>query len=93
MIQHITMYTTDWCGDCRTAKRFLRDAGIEFEEINIDRDPSAAQRVIGWSGGRRVIPTLDIRTGDGRQTILHNPGLRALAFALGIGEEVEREDH
>jgi mycoredoxin len=93
MHHHITMYTTDWCGDCRTARRFLKSLGIEFNEINIDQNPAAAQQVINWSGGRRVIPTFDIRTPEGQAIILHNPGLHALALALGIGEEVDNENH
>ena len=83
----ITMYSTEWCGDCRNAKRFLKSYNIQFAEIDIDRDESAAQRVIDWSGGRRVIPTFDIRGIDGKQVILHNPRLPELEHVLGVHNE------
>lgn len=89
----ITMYTTEWCSDCRSAKRFLNSRGIEFEEINIDRDEIAAQKVIDWSGGRRVIPTFDIHTAEDEHVILHNPGLRSLASVLEQGQKDNDDNH
>lgn len=77
------MYSTSWCGDCRRAKRFLREAGIDFSEIDIDKDEKAAQQVVDWSGGRRVIPTFYITKDDDKiPTILHNPRLSLLAEAV-----------
>ncbi|MDD8018280.1 MAG: glutaredoxin family protein [Bacteroidota bacterium] len=81
----ITLYSTPWCGDCRNAKRFLKEAGIAYDEIDIDQNEQAAQQVIDWSGGRRVIPTFHIVTGDAQQPlILHNPPIQKLAAVLGI---------
>lgn len=81
----IVMYSTSWCGDCRNAKRFLREAGIEYKEIDIDNDEKAAQQIIKWSGGRRVIPTFYITTNDDDPpTILHDPRLSTLARSLQI---------
>jgi glutaredoxin len=78
-MEKITMYSTQWCGDCRVAKRFLTEKRIPFDEIDIDRDSAAADRVIRWSGGRRVIPTFHIECSGTQDTIvLHNPGLTAL---------------
>ncbi len=75
----ITMYSTPWCGDCRNAKRFLKNSGIEYSEIDIDQNDSAAQQVIDWSGGRRVIPTFHITACDqSTSLILHNPKLNDL---------------
>jgi mycoredoxin len=59
----IKIYTTTSCGDCRAAKRFLTEKKIEFEEINIEEVPGAAEIVIQATDGRRAVPTLDI---DGR---------------------------
>jgi mycoredoxin len=87
----ITMYSTEWCGDCRNAKRFLKGYNIQFVEVNIDRDETAAQQVISWSGGRRVIPTFDIRTSEGKRTILHNPKLTELQCVLQISDEQSDE--
>ncbi|MGH2567667.1 MAG: glutaredoxin family protein, partial [Bacteroidota bacterium] len=74
-----------WCGDCRVAKQFLNKQGISFQEIDIDRDDAAAQQVIDWSGGRRVIPTLLIECSQSSQpVILHNPPLSKLAEILSV---------
>lgn len=81
----ITMYSTQWCGDCRNAKRFLKEQGIEYHEIDIDQDEKAAQQVIDWSGGRRVIPTFYIeREEEAKPLILHNPPIARIARELDI---------
>ena len=51
MPQKIRMYSTQWCADCRTTKRFLKSRDISFEEVDIDNDEESAQKVINWSGG------------------------------------------
>lgn len=86
MRQKIRMYSTQWCADCRTAKRFLKSRNISFEEVDIDEDEQSAQRVISWSGGRRVIPTFEIYCGEStaNPVILHNPRTRLLAKVLRI---------
>ena len=53
------MYAVSWCGDCRKARDFLDDHGVEYTEINIDRDPEAAAEVIRRMG-KRAIPQLVI---------------------------------
>ncbi len=88
----ITMYSTQWCRDCHNAKRFLNEAGITYDEVNIDEDEQAAQQVIGWSGGRRVIPTFHIlKDGSLIPVILHNPPLLQLALAIK-GDERDVSD-
>ncbi|HEX2863976.1 MAG TPA: glutaredoxin family protein [Deinococcales bacterium] len=54
----IKMYTTSWCPDCTAAKRVLSARGIAFEEIDIERDETAAAFVMRVNGGRRSVPTL-----------------------------------
>lgn len=84
-MENITVYSTQWCHDCRITKRFLRDKDISFTEIDIDRDDAAAEQVIQWSGGRRVIPTLLIQCSESqKQVILHNPPLAKLAEVLTV---------
>ena len=34
----ITIYTTSWCGPCKSAKRFLSDQGFDFTEIDIEKE-------------------------------------------------------
>ena len=54
------MYTAPWCPDCRRAKSFLKERGVEFHEVNIEEDPFAEEIVIRANDGRRKIPTLEI---------------------------------
>ena len=65
----LTMYTTTWCGFCRTLKSQLARAGIEVTEVDIEGDPAAAEFVMSVNGGNQTVPT--IRFPDG--TALVNP--------------------
>ncbi len=56
----IRMYTTGSCPDCYAAKRFLKERRIEFEEINIEGDPSVIEYVKSVNGGKRSVPTFEI---------------------------------
>jgi mycoredoxin len=77
-----TMYTTDWCGFCARLKSGLNRAGIEFDEVDIERNEDAAVRVMQVNGGNQTVPTLEFSDGSA----LTNPSvaqvqekLRALA--------------
>jgi glutaredoxin len=57
----VMMYCTPWCPDCRKARSYLRERGIEFMEVDISRDRAAARRVRAWASGNETTPTFDIR--------------------------------
>jgi mycoredoxin len=57
---HVTIYGTKWCCDCRRAKQFLRERGVEFREVNIDDAPDAEELVLRVNQGRRKVPTLEV---------------------------------
>lgn len=63
MERKIRMYTTRWCPDCWRAKQFLKRLGLDFEEINIEEVPDAAEFIMSVNGGRRRVPTFEL---DGR---------------------------
>lgn len=77
--KNIIMYTTSWCPDCRAAKRYLSSKGLHWEEVDIEKDEDAAERVVQWSGGYRTVPTFDI---DG--TIVVDFDRPKLNAALGL---------
>lgn len=56
----ITMYTTAWCPDCWRAKRFLKERGVSYREVNIEEDESAEEIVIRANDGLRKVPTLEV---------------------------------
>ncbi|HEV7513690.1 MAG TPA: glutaredoxin family protein [Candidatus Acidoferrum sp.] len=56
----ITMYTTAWCPDCRRAKSFMKERGVEFREVDIEEDPTGEEIVMQANHGKRKVPTLQI---------------------------------
>lgn len=46
----VTVYTTTPCPWCERAKALLRKRGMEFEEINMARDPEGRQRLVELTG-------------------------------------------
>lgn len=60
----LTMYTTTWCGFCKNLKRQLGKAGVEVNEVDIERDPEAANFVESVNGGNQTVPTLVFADGS-----------------------------
>lgn len=79
--RRVKVYTTTRCGDCTMAKALLERAGVDYEEIDIDREPGAAATVLAINGGYRTVPTLLLP--DGR--VLVEPSREALLSALDLG--------
>jgi len=79
----ITMYSADWCGDCRRSKRLLDDLNVTYTLIDIEADSAAADKVIEINGGMRSIPVIVFADG----THLTEPSdiaLKAKLTLLGI---------
>ncbi len=69
--EQITMYTTPWCGFCKRLKSQLARDGITLQEVDIERDPAAAEYVTEVNGGNQTVPTLVFADG----TAMTNPSL------------------
>jgi mycoredoxin len=67
----VTMYTTPWCGYCVRLKKMMQLEGIEYAEVDIERDPAAAEIVMQANGGNQTVPTLVFADG----TALTNPSI------------------
>jgi len=59
----IKVYLTSWCWDCRRAKKFLMEHGVEYEGIDIDESVDAEELVLRVNDGQRKVPTFEV---DGR---------------------------
>jgi glutaredoxin 3 len=46
----VTVYTTDHCSKCASAKMLLGRRGIGYEEINLSRDPDGREELIRRTG-------------------------------------------
>ncbi len=56
----IKIYSTAWCPDCRAAKSFLKERGVQFTEVNIEEDPSGEAIVLKANQGRAKVPTFKV---------------------------------
>lgn len=56
----VTMYSTDYCGYCRAAKRLLTERGIPFTEVDLTHDPAQRAAVSQRAGGWQTVPMIFI---------------------------------
>ena len=54
----VTMYSTPWCGYCHRLKAQMDREGIDYQVVDIEADPSAAELVMAVNGGHQTVPTL-----------------------------------
>jgi glutaredoxin len=59
-MERITIYTTALCPDCRYAKSFLRERGVDFREVNIEGNELAEEIVLKANDGLCRVPTLEV---------------------------------
>lgn len=58
MSESIKVYSTAWCPDCTAAKAVLQSMAVDFEDINIEETPEAADIVLALNNGNRTVPTI-----------------------------------
>ena len=58
MSSQVTMYTTPWCGYCHRLKSQMDREGIEYDIVDIEQQPEAAQVVESANNGNQTVPTL-----------------------------------
>ena len=49
-MSRVTLYTTDPCARCVTAKTLLSRRGVGYEEINLAKDPDGRAQLAGRTG-------------------------------------------
>ena len=79
----VTMFTTQWCGYCVRLKKLMQREGIEFAEVDIENDASAAELVMQANGGNRTVPTLLFANG----AALTNPSIDQVKSQLAHPSE------
>src|SRR5918999_5146353 len=50
VVTRLTVYTTEPCGYCRTAKALLDRRGIPFEEVNLAKDADGRAELVARTG-------------------------------------------
>lgn len=58
-IPQITLYSSAICGYCVAAKNFLKSRGLTWEEVRIDTDPAARERMVAMAK-RTSVPQIFI---------------------------------
>ena len=76
-VSKVMIYSTTWCGHCRRLKAQLGRAGIDFHEVDIERDAAAASFVAGANGGNQTVPTVLLPDG----AVLTNPTIEQIIAA------------
>ena len=46
----VVLYTTEPCGFCRQAKALLQARGVEYEEVNLAKDPNGRADLVALTG-------------------------------------------
>lgn len=55
----VTIYSTTWCAFCHAAMSYLDSLGVKYNDIDIEKDPTAAKEAIEKSGSMGV-PVIDV---------------------------------
>lgn len=55
----IILFTTPTCSYCRVAKKYLRERGVPFKDVDVSKDPIAARDMVRRSG-QQGVPVIDI---------------------------------
>jgi glutaredoxin 3 len=60
LMPEIVIYTKSTCGYCHAAKDLLRRKNAPYEEISVDGDPAAQQKMSERAHGRWTVPQIFI---------------------------------
>lgn len=74
----VKIYSTEWCPYCKTAKQFLQEKKVKFEEFHVDKDEKAAKKMVEISG-QSGVPVLHIGS-----TIIVGFDVEKIMKALGL---------
>jgi glutaredoxin 3 len=56
----VEIYTTAICPYCVSAKNFLKQKGLGYDEVRVDLDPARRDEMLTRSAGRRTVPQIFI---------------------------------
>jgi glutaredoxin 3 len=56
----VEIYTTRYCGYCRSAKALLARKGVTYSEIDVTGDHAGRSRMVERANGRMTVPQIFI---------------------------------
>ena len=57
--KRVIVFSTPTCTQCNSAKRYLRERGVRFRDVDVSRDPVAARDMVKRSG-QQGVPVIEI---------------------------------
>ncbi len=57
--KRVIVFSTPTCSFCNMAKKYFREKGVKFTDVDVSRDPAAARDIIRRSG-QQGVPVIDI---------------------------------
>ena len=55
----VIVFSTPTCSFCNMAKKYFREKGVRFRDVDVSRDPTAARDMVRRSG-QQGVPVIDI---------------------------------
>ena len=55
----VIVFSTPTCSFCNTAKKYFREKGVRFRDVDVSRDQAAARDMVRRSG-QSGVPVIDI---------------------------------
>lgn len=83
MAKPVTIYSTQTCGYCKSAKEFMDSRGVAYQEVDVGIDQARAREMIEKSG-QMGVPVIVVGDGTEEELIVGFDQNR-LATALGLG--------
>ncbi len=81
MAKNALIYTTNTCAYCGPAKDFLKQKGVDYEEVNLDNEPERRQELLDISG-QLAVPVIVVTKEDGSKDVTVGLNLAKLASAI-----------
>ena len=58
VMRPVEIYTSQLCGFCHAAKRLLAQKGVEYNEIDVGREPEKRAEMTQRANGGRTVPQI-----------------------------------
>ncbi len=69
MTKKVVVFGTNTCPYCFMAKDFLKDNGIEYEDVNLSETPERAGEMIELSG-QQGVPVIVVEKGGKKHVVI-----------------------
>ena len=56
---NVTVYSTNWCGFCKQAKKYFDSIDVKYDDINVEEDKAAAEKMVAETG-QMGVPVIKI---------------------------------